>query len=113
MTSDILALVADNERPAPKSSGRISPEGVAAYLSQSYDFEDEFLRLKHENPVVALAIMQASERGAPDIAQKRAFARGALFIYGLLRHHEEAASLKAHFELSSTDDVSDGEVPPP
>jgi hypothetical protein len=106
--------VADNERhPRTTPSGLpyVSPDAVEAFKSQSHDFEESFFELKEDNPVLAQDLTTGYDALDPlYLAKKRAFAAGALYVYGLLMRLAEANRLAEQFELTDGDD--DGEDRP-
>jgi hypothetical protein len=107
--------VANNERyshdPSP-GLPEVSPELIAAYNAQPHDFEEDFTRLKAEQGPVAHELVTGIHGVDPHfLAIKRAFAQGALYMYGMLRTAAQAEQLRQMFE-ETTDDGDGGEDRP-
>lgn len=108
--------MADNERyPRDFSTGlpKISPELIAAYNARPHDFEREYARLKAEQDAAARELITGIQGVDPhSLAIKRAFAQGALFMYGILRTAAQAERLQRMFEDEPTGDGDGGEDQP-
>lgn len=90
----------------------ISPVSIEALRLQPFDFEEAYSKLQEENPDLARELFLAAEQYASkDIEIKRAFARGALFLYLQFASSMESAQLGALLESSSAGDVDDEDQP--
>lgn len=94
--------MADNERYSRDHSPglpEVSPELIAAYNAQPHDFEEDFTKLKDEQGAVARELVTGIHGVDPHfLAVKRAFAQGALYMYGILRSAAQSEQLRQMFE---------------
>lgn len=91
----------------------ISLESIEALRSQPFNFEEAYSKLQEENPDLARELLLATERYASKNTEiKRAFARGALFLYLQFASSVESAQLDALLETSNDDGVDDEDQPP-
>jgi hypothetical protein len=103
--------VADNERYSrdhPPGLPEVSPELIAAYNAQPHDFEGDFTRLKAEQDAIARELVTGIHGVDPHfLAIKRAFAQGALYMYGILRSAAQSEQLQRMFEDPTAGDGDD------
>lgn len=92
---------------------RVSQESIEALRLQPFDFEESYSKLQEENPELARELMLAAEKYASrNLKMKRAFARGALFLYLQLANSMESAHLNALLgETPNDGDVDDAGQP--
>lgn len=105
--------MADNERyardPTP-GLPEVTPELIAAYNAQPHFFEAEYARLKAEQAALARELVTGVQGVDPHfLAVKRAFAQGALYMYGVLRTAAQSEQLQKMFDhpVSDGDDGED------
>jgi hypothetical protein len=93
------------EQPKPESITGvpyISPVSIEALRLQPFNFEEAYSKLQEENPDLARELLLAAERYASKNTEiKRAFARGALFLYLQFANSTESAQLDTLLETSS------------
>ena len=91
----------------------VSLETIEALRLQPFDFEEAYGKLEEENPELARELLIAAEIYTPrNIEMKRAFARGALFLYLHLASSVESTQLNTLLKIS-TSDGGDGDVSRP
>jgi hypothetical protein len=107
--------MADYERtPRDSSSGvpKIPPEIIRLFINLPNSFEEQFRDLREHDPDLARELFIAADNYAHrDIKQKRAFAAGALFMYGLLQYDQQRKYFESLLQTPTTDD--DDEAQPP
>jgi hypothetical protein len=110
-----MAAMTNNERsPHDNASGtpKIPPEIIRLFMNLPNSFEEQFRALREHDPDMARELFIAADNYAHrDLKQKRAFAAGALFMYGLLQYDQQRKYFESLLEAPTNDD--DGEVPPP
>ena len=104
--------MADNERyshdPSP-GLPEVSPELISAYNAQPHAFETEYIRLKAEQAAIAHDLATGVQGIDPRFLElKRAFAQGALYMYGILRTATQAEHLQQMFDQPNGDDDGEG-----
>jgi hypothetical protein len=107
--------VADNEHYSPDSPTglpKVTPDDIEA-LKQPHNFEEDFRQFQRDYPEIARDIstgIQGLDQHALEI--KRAFAKGAIYMYLLLKRAAQTSELEAHFNAPASDDDVDDEDPP-
>ncbi|MNL59992.1 hypothetical protein D3C87_1837660 [compost metagenome] len=98
------------------SSGipKVTPDDIRAFKSQPNFFDDEFKDLQHDNPELAREIfIDAHNTAKSDMDKKRAYAAGALFVYGLWLRQEQDKVLGSFPDAAEISDGDVGEAPQP
>lgn len=84
---------------------RIPPEIIRMFTNLPNSFEERDEALRQDNPDMAREIFIAADRYAHrDMKQKRAFAAGALFMYGLLRYDKQRKYFETLLDTSTSGD---------
>ena len=92
----------------------VTPELIKAYKRQLRIFDEEFAKLSAKQPAVAHELVTGIEGVDPhSLDLKRAFARGVLFMHGLLEATVQAEQLRQMFERPAASDDADDEDPQP
>lgn len=83
---------------------------------QPHDFEEEYGRLKERYPEIAHRLVVGALESSPDaLEHKRTFAKGVLFMCGLLSAAAQTEQLRQLFTLENdpTEVGDDGAEDPP
>jgi hypothetical protein len=95
----------DDARGKPK----IPPEIIRMFANLPNSFEERYEALYIIDPDMTRELFIAADNYAhSDMKQKRAFAAGALFMYGLLQYDEQRKYFESLLPTTTNDDV-DGE----
>lgn len=113
----ILRIVDTNEsHPFDAFSGipKVTPDDIRAFKSQPNLLDDGFKDLQSDNPELAREIfIDAHNNAKSDIDKKRAYAAGALFVYGLWLRQEQDKALGSFPDIAETNDGDVDEAPRP
>jgi hypothetical protein len=99
--------------PHDDSNGmpKIPPEIIRMFANLPNTFEERYETLHKVDPDMVRELFIAADNYAHrDMKQKRAFAAGALFMYGLLQYEEQRKYFESLLNTTKTDD-GDGEDP--
>lgn len=104
--------MANNElSPNDDSNGmpKIRPEIIRMFADLPNSFEERYATLHKIDPDMMREIFIAADNYSHrDMKQKRAFAAGALFMYGLMQYEEQRQHFESLLPTTTTDD-GDGE----
>lgn len=103
-------MTANESNPFDAFSGipKITPDEIHAFKAQPDSLEDRLKDLRHDNPELAREVfVDAHNNSRNDMDKKRAYAAGALFMYGLWLRHEQDKVLGSFLEPTTGDDVDD------
>lgn len=108
--------MANNEYPSSDDAAsgipRLTPEMIKAFQALPHDFEEQYRILQQENPELARLLMIEANKDSPEnMERKRAFARGVLTLYHLLKYGDQVSSLETIFELTPHTDEHHTEPP--
>lgn len=93
---------------------KVTPDEIRAFKIQPNSLEDRFKDLQHDNPELAREVfVDAHNNSRNDMDKKRAYAAGALFMYGLWLRHEQDKVLESLFQETETSDGDVDEAPQP
>lgn len=86
----------------------VTPSMIRAYKQLPDSFNDQFHELKRDNPELAKEIFIDAHNSSPnDIERKRAYAAGALFMYGLIKFDRQYTLFESLMQEATGDDVGD------
>lgn len=106
-----MYTMATNESQSPDTFPgvpKVTPDEIHALKAQPNSLEDRFNDLQHDNPELARELfVDAHNNSKNDMDKKRAYAAGALFMYGLWLRHEQDKVLGSLFQEVG---FSDGDV---
>ncbi len=89
-----MAINSEIPQHAPPGIAEISPEILQAHAYSSDDFDTLFNQLKHHNQDLANKLIIDSHLENNTIDEVNTFARGVLYLYGLLRAVYEVEDLE-------------------
>jgi hypothetical protein len=111
-----IGIVATNESQSSDAfSGipKVTPDMIRAFKSLPESLEDQFNELRRDNPELAREVfIDAHNSSGADMDKKRAFASGALFMYGLIKFDKQYRLLESLFnEPTIVDDGDEVQQP--
>lgn len=93
---------------------KVTPDEIRAFKLHPNSLDDRFKDLRHDNPELARELfIDAHNNSRNDMDKKRAYAAGALFMYGLWLRHEQDKVLGSLFEGVEVSDDDVDEAPQP
>lgn len=100
-------------REEPHNLPKISPEIIRTFADLPNTIEERYRALRDYDPDMARELfITADNYGHDDMKQKRAFAAGALFMYGLLQYDRQRKHLETLISPPTSDDADDEDQQP-